>query len=263
MGDAVLTEVSDGIATVTLNHPDTLNALDTELSNALIEALDATGGDPAVRCVIITGAGRGFSAGADLQEVQRRIDAGEKLDPGEILRARYNPIVLGITEMPKPVIAAVNGAAAGAGASLALACDLRIASDKAKFLQAFIKIGLIPDSGAHYLLPRLVGYAKAMELALTGDTIAAEQALALGLVNRVVPHDELLAQARAWAEPFASGPTVAYGLTKKAMRFGATNDLAAVLDLEADLQDQAALTQDSAEGIASFIQKRPPRFEGK
>lgn len=263
MADIIQYEASDGIATITLNRPDSLNALNTEISHALIDVLGTVAQDATVRCVILTGAGRAFCSGADLAEAQERIDAGQRLDVSEILRDRYHRIIMGIVEMEKPVIAAVNGVAAGAGASLALACDLRVGSDKAKFLQAFIKIGLIPDSGANHLLPHLVGYAKAMELALTGDMIDADEALRLGLINRVVPAEDLLKEARAWAEPFASGPTRAYGLTKKAMRFGATNDLAATLDYEADLQDQAAMTHDSLEGIKSFIEKRPPTFEGR
>ncbi|HEX9712838.1 MAG TPA: enoyl-CoA hydratase-related protein [Actinomycetota bacterium] len=263
MSDTIIYDVSDGIATITLNRPDSLNALNTELSNAFIKAIGDAGSDLGVRAVIITGAGRAFCAGADLAEVQNQMEGGKQMRPDEILRTRYNPIVLGITEMPKPVIAAVNGAAAGAGSSVALACDIRIAGDKAKFLQAFIKIGLIPDSGAHWLLPRLVGQAKATELAITGETIDAEEALRIGMVNRVVPQAELLEQATAWAKRFATGPTVAYGLTKKAFRLAATADLSTVLDIEADLQAEAALTRDSVEGVVAFIEKRDATFEGR
>jgi len=263
MADVVRFEVADGIATLTLNRPDALNALNQELSDALIARLGEAGSDRSVRCVVLTGEGRAFSSGADLAEVERQIAEGGRIDPASILRKRYNPIIMSIVEMEKPVIAAVNGVAAGAGASLALACDMRIASDKARFFQAFVKIGLVPDSGATYLLPRLIGYQKALELALTGDIIDAEAALSLGLVNRVVPHDDLAKETKAWAEPFATGPTRAYALTKKAMRFGATNDVASTLDYEADLQQQAALTADSAEGISAFLQKREATFEGR
>lgn len=263
MGDVLHYDIDGGIATITMNRPDALNALDEDLSAALIDAIARAGSDLAVRCVVITGTGRAFSSGADLQEAKRRIEEGGNLSPGEILRTRYNPIVLGIVEMEKPVIAAVNGVAAGAGLSVALACDLRIASDQARFMQAFVKIGLVPDAGSNHFLPRLIGYAKALELSMTGDIIDAETALQLGLVNRVVPHDELMKQAREWAEPFATGPTRAYGLIKKAMRFGATNDLTPTLDYEPELQDQAALTRDANEGIRAFLEKRAATYEGR
>ncbi|HEX9774175.1 MAG TPA: enoyl-CoA hydratase-related protein [Actinomycetota bacterium] len=263
MTDVCLYERAGGIATITLNRPEALNALDESLSDGLIKALGDAGSDLGVRCVILTGAGRAFCSGADLQEAKKRIAEHGTMQPSEILRDRYNPIVRQIVEMEKPVIAAMNGIAAGAGASLALACDLRIASDKAGFMQAFVKIGLVPDAGANYFLPHLVGYQKALELALTGDVVGAEEAQRIGLVNRVVPHDDLMAQAHAFAEPFATGPTRAYALTKKAMRFGAVHDLTSVMDYEPDLQDQAALTADAREGIAAFVEKRAPRYDGR
>lgn len=263
VSDVIHSEIDAGIRTITMNRPDSLNALNQELSDALTEALDQAAADPQVRCVVITGAGRAFSSGADLADVQPTIEAGERFRPSEILRGRYHPFITRIVEMEKPVIAAVNGVAAGAGASLAYACDLRIASDKAKFFMAFIKIGLIPDAGSNYFLPRLVGYQKALELAMTGDIIDAQTALQIGLVNKVVPADELAAATRAFAEPLASGPTRAYALTKKSMRFGATQTLEATLDYEADLQDQAASTRDAIEGVTAFIQKRPAVYEGR
>lgn len=262
MSDVCLYEVTGGVATLTLNRPDSLNALNGELSDALAKGLEQAAGDLAVRCVVVTGAGRAFSSGADLAEAQQRFEGGGGLRPSEILRQRYHRIITAIVEMEKPAVAAVNGVAAGAGASLALACDVRVASDKARFIQAFIKIGLVPDSGANYLLPHLLGYGKALELALTGDTVDAEAALRLGLVNEVVPHDELATATKRWTDALATGPTKAYGLTKKAMRFGATHDLASTLDYEADLQDQAALTTDVAEGIRAFVEKRAPRYQG-
>ena len=263
MSAACLYDLEGAVATITLNRPDALNALNVDLSLALIDALARAAKDPAVRCVVITGAGRAFCSGADLAEAQQRIKEGGNLSPSQILRERYNPIITSIVEMEKPVIAAMNGIAAGAGASVALACDLRIASEKASFMQAFVRIGLVPDAGANYFLPQLVGFSKALEMALTGDLIDAETSLRLGLVNRVVAPENLMKEARAWAEPFASGPTRAYGLTKKAMRFGASNPLSAVLDYEPDLQDQAALSADAAEGIAAFVEKRAPNFGGK
>lgn len=262
MSDVCLYELDAGVATLTMNRPDSLNALNGDLSHALADALATAAADDSVRCVVITGAGRAFSSGADLAEAQERIAEFGNFLPSGILKEYYHPIINAIVTMEKPVIAAVNGIAAGAGLSVALACDLRIASEKAAFLQAFVRIGLIPDAGSNYFLPQLVGYAKALEMSLTGDIIDAETALRLGLVNRVVPVEELVKATREFAEPFATGPTRAYGLTKKAMRFGATNPLSAVLDYEPDLQDQAALTKDSVEGITAFLEKRAPNYKG-
>jgi 2-(1,2-epoxy-1,2-dihydrophenyl)acetyl-CoA isomerase len=216
-----------------------------------------------VRCVVITGAGRAFCSGADLADLEPAYRAGEKLDLSTFLRARYHLIILPIIEMEKPVIAAVNGIAAGAGASLAFACDIRIASDKARFMQAFVKVGLVPDSGANYFLPRLLGTTKALELAMTGDLIDSAEALRLGLVNRVVEHDRLAEEVRSWAEPFAHGPTRAYGLTKKAIHFGSTHALASTLEYEADLQAQLGLTADHREGVMAFLEKRAPSYQGR
>lgn len=263
MSDVLLTEITRGVATLTMNRPDALNALDEDLSYALRDALESAASDTAIRCVVVTGNGRAFSSGADLAEAKRRIEEGGNLTPSEILRKRYNPIVNAIVEMDKPVVAALNGVAAGAGASVALAADFRIASDKAAFMQAFIKIGLVPDAGATYFLPRLIGYARALELAMTGDLVDAQRALSLGLVNRVVPHDDLMRETHAFAATLAAGPTLAFGLTKKAMRFGATHELREALDFEPDLQDQAALTHDSAEGIQAFLEKRAPTYQGR
>ena len=260
MSDVIHTEIEGGVATITMNRPDALNALNQELSDGLNEALESAARDAAVRCVVLTGAGKGFSSGADLADVD--LDSGP-FRPSTILHGRYHRFVKTIVEMEKPVIASVNGVAAGAGCSLALACDMRIASDKARFFQAFIKIGLIPDSGANYLLPRLVGYQKALELAMGGEIIDAATALDIGLVNRVVPHDELADATRAWAAEFSAGPTRAYGLTKKAMRFGATHELYDTLNYEAELQDQVALTEDVVEGITAFTEKRKPDFKGR
>ena len=263
-GAPVLLEIDAGIATITLNRPKRLNALSEELTPALQEAIDTVATDPAVRCVIITATGRAFCAGADLADVQPFYERGETPDLGRFLRERYNPLILPIVKMEKPVIAAVNGVAAGAGASLALACDVVVLSETASFFQAFVKVGLIPDSGAHFLLPHLIGYRKALELAMTGDTIDANEAVRIGLANTVVPGEELLERTRKdWAIPFSTGPTRAYALMKQAMRFGATQPLEAVLDLEADLQSQISLTDDHREGISAFLEKRAPNFEGR
>lgn len=260
----VLFELDAGIATITLNRPKRLNALSSELTPALQEAIDRAASDRAIRCVILTGSGRAFCAGADLADVQPFYERGERPDLGRFLREAYNPLILPLVRMEKPVIAAVNGVAAGAGASLALACDIVIAAEDASFFQAFVKVGLIPDSGAHFLLPHLIGYRKALELAMTGDLLPAAEAQRIGLINAVVPGDELLTRVRKeWAEPFSTGPTRAYALMKQAMRFGATQSLEQVLDLEADLQSQISLTADHQEGITAFLEKRAPRFEGR
>ena len=261
--EAITYDVAAGVATITLNRPDSLNALNRQITEELHVSLSEAAGDPAVRCLLITGAGRGFSAGADLTQLEDSYRAGTPAPLGDMLRSGYNQIILPIVHMEKPVVAAVNGVAAGAGASLALACDFRIASDKARFFQAFIKIGLVQDSGASYFLPRLVGFAKAMELALLGDIIGAEDALRFGLVTKVVPHDTLADEARAFAERLAAGPTRALGLSKRALYFGVDNDLEQTMDFEADLQAQMALTADHMEGVRAFLEKREAKFEGR
>lgn len=257
------TAVENGVATLTLNRPDALNALNQEISDELAGALRAVAADPAVRCVVITGAGRAFSSGADLSDLAPFYAKGEKLDLATFLRDRYHPIIETLFGMDKPVIAAVNGVAAGAGASLALACDIRIASDKARFMQAFVKVGLVTDSGGSHLLPNLVGTAKAMELAMTGDVIDAAEALRIGLVTEVVPHDELEKATARWASAFATGPTRAYGAIRKAIRFGASHTLTETLDYEAELQSALGQSSDHVEAVRAFLEKREPRFEGK
>ncbi len=261
--ETVLYENSGGIATITLNRPDNLNALNSTLVVELQKVLSEAAGDPGVRCVVLTGAGRGFCAGADLAELEDAYKAGEPPALGDMLRARYHPVIEPIVNMEKPVVASVNGIAAGAGASLALACDFRIASDKAKFFQAFVKVGLVPDSGSTYFLPRLVGMAKATELAMLGDIVGAEESQRLGLVTKVVPADDLADETRAFAERLAAGPTRAYALGKKALRYGAVQSLENALDYEADLQNQIALTADHVEGVKAFMEKREPAFEGR
>ncbi|MGH2794422.1 MAG: enoyl-CoA hydratase-related protein [Actinomycetota bacterium] len=261
--ETVLYESDGGIATITLNRPDNLNSFDSTLIEELQKALAESAGDPDIRCVVITGAGRGFCAGADLAQIEDAYNAGQAPALGDMLRERYHPVILPIVNMEKPVVASVNGVAAGAGASLALACDFRIASDKAKFFQAFVKVGLVPDSGSTYFLPRLVGTAKAAALAMLGDIIGADEALRIGMVTKVVPADDLEKETRAFAERLAAGPTRSYALTKKALRFGAVQDLESSLEYEADLQNQIALTADHLEGVKAFMEKREPKFEGR
>lgn len=259
----VVTSIEGGVATLTLNRPDALNALNAEISDALAAALRAVAVDQTVRCVVLTGAGRAFSSGADLADLQPFYERGERLDLATFLRERYHPIIETLMGMDKPIIAAVNGVAAGAGASLALACDIRVASEKARFMQAFVKVGLVTDSGGSHLLPRLVGVGKALELAMTGDIIDAAEALRIGLVNEVVPADELEKATARWASSFATGPTRAYGAIRKAIRYGANHTLAQTLEFEAELQTGLGQSADHVEAVTAFLEKREPRFEGR
>jgi 2-(1,2-epoxy-1,2-dihydrophenyl)acetyl-CoA isomerase len=259
MTDGLRVDVDGPVATITLDRPEALNALTVEIKVALREELERIAADRGIRVVILTGAGRAFCAGQDLAERERPDAAPLDVE----LRERYNPIIRALRSMGQPVIAAVNGVAAGAGASLAFACDLRIAADDARFVLAFGRIGLVPDSGATWLLPRLIGSARAAEMALVGDPISADEALRIGLVSRVVKADELLAEARRLADRIATGAPVAVALTKGALERAATIDLETALDGEAKLQGIAGATTDHAEGRAAFREKRPPRFAGE
>ena len=256
--DGLRVEVDGAVATVTLDRPEALNALTVPMKLALREALESLADDRAVRAVILTGAGRAFSAGQDLAERDQPDAAPLDVE----LRERYNPIIRAIRSMGQPVIAAVNGVAAGAGASLAFACDLRICAEEARFVLAFGRIGLVPDSGATWFLPRLIGPAKAAELALVGDRVDAAEALRLGLVSRVVPADQLRIEARALADRIAEGAPLAIALTKEALQRSATIGLDEALEGEAKLQGIAGASADHAEGLAAFKEKRPPRFTG-
>jgi 2-(1,2-epoxy-1,2-dihydrophenyl)acetyl-CoA isomerase len=259
MTDGLRVDVDGPVATITLDRPEALNALTVPVKVALREALERLAVDRTVRAVILTGAGRAFCAGQDLAERERPDAAPLDVE----LRERYNPIILALRAMGQPVIAAVNGVAAGAGASIAFACDLRIAAEDARFVLAFGRLGLVPDSGATWFLPRIVGQARAAELALVGDPISAEEALRIGLVSRVVPNDELLPQARALADRIAAGAPMAVALTKGALERAATIDLETALEGEAKLQGIAGASADHAEGLAAFRGKRAPRFTGQ
>jgi 2-(1,2-epoxy-1,2-dihydrophenyl)acetyl-CoA isomerase len=259
MTDGLRVDVDRPVATLTLDRPEALNALTVAVKVALRDALEGIATDPAIRAVILTGAGRAFCAGQDLAEREQPDAAPLDVE----LRERYHPIIRAIRSMGQPVIAAVNGVAAGAGASLAFACDLRIASADARFVLAFGKIGLVPDSGATWFLPRLVGAARAAELALVGDPVSAEEALRMGLVSRVVPADGLLAEARSVADRIAAGAPIANALTKQVLGRSWSIDLDEGLEAEAALQGIAGATADHAEGLAAFREKRPPRFTGE
>jgi 2-(1,2-epoxy-1,2-dihydrophenyl)acetyl-CoA isomerase len=261
---SLLYETDHGVATITLNRPAVLNAIDQQMIEDLQATLDAVKDDAGLRAVVLTGAGRGFCSGADLK-ARQRVKPGEAppASEAERLRRTLNPLILAIRTIEKPFIAAVNGVAAGAGCNLALACDLVLASDQARFGNVFTRIGLIPDCGGHFFLPRLVGFHKAAELMFTGDIIGAEEALRLGLINRVVPHLELTKEARTLAERLAQGPTRAIGLCKRTLNLGVTADLATVLEAEAEGQGLARQTEDHWEGVQAFLEKRPARFSGR
>ena len=245
-----------GVQTIALNRPDVLNALNAATHEGLAAALEEAR-DPEVRAVVITGAGRGFCVGQDLTEFREAPG-----DIGERLRGHYHPNILAIRALDKPVIAAVNGAAAGAGLSLACACDLRLAAESASFVPAFIGIGLIPDSGSTFFIARLLGQARAFEWMTSNRKLTAAEALEWGLVSEVVPADGLAGRVAEVAATYASGPTRGYAMTKRLFDAAPLNTLEQQLELEAELQSEATNTKDFAEGVAAFLEKRPPRFRG-
>lgn len=258
----ILLQIADGVALITLNRPDKLNAFTEAMHGELAHAFDRIELDRAIRAVVLTGAGRGFCAGQDLGD--RVMGEGDDpVDLGETLDRLYNPLIRRLQKLERPVIAAVNGVAAGAGANLALACDLVVAARSAKFIQAFCRLGLVPDSGGTFFLPRLVGSGRAMGLALLGEPLPAEQAEEWGLIWRAVDDDRLMEEAGALALHLAAQPTRGLGLIKRAIHAAAHHSLDQQLDLERDLQREAGHTEDYREGVAAFMEKRPAAFKGR
>lgn len=249
------------MATITLNRPEARNALTTELKAGLLDALQTASADELIRSVVVTGAGQAFCAGQDLREHGDLLSRGGS--PLETVRQHYNPIVTLITSMPKPVIAALPGVAAGAGASLAFACDFRIAARRASFMMAFARVGLSADTGASWTLQRLVGTARAAEMLMLAEPISAAAALALGLVTKVVDDGELPGQTRELAVRLAAGPTAAYGAIKESLRYSAEHGLGESLEKEAELQDRLGSTADHQEATAAFLNKAQPVFLGR
>jgi 2-(1,2-epoxy-1,2-dihydrophenyl)acetyl-CoA isomerase len=256
----ILYESSNGVATITLNRPERRNALTREMLRELYGAFGRAAADSTVRAIVLTGAGKGFCAGQDLSIFDGPA-SGEQVRTTVL--EHYKPVVLRMCTLEKPIIGAIHGAAAGAGASLALACDLRIMADDAYLLQAFSNIGLVPDAGSCWFLARQVGYSRAFEIAAEGERIPAHRCLELGLANRVAPADSLLAEAHTWAHKLAQRPTLALGLTKRAMTAATVQDLERIIDLEAELQVAAAQSDDHREGVAAFLEKRQPVFQGR
>lgn len=257
----VLVDKRAGYRVITLNRPQRLNSFTETMHIALKAAIAEAEADKECRALLLTGAGRAFCAGQDLND--RLAKPGEKIVLGQTLEDHYNPLVRKLRALPFPVVCAVNGTAAGAGANIALACDIVIAAKSASFLQAFAKIGLVPDSGGTYVLPRLVGMARARALTLLAEPVPAEKAEAWGMIWKCVPDEELIAEAGRICTLFASGPTYGYSLIKQALDASQTNSLDAQLDLERDLQRQAGEHPDYAEGVRAFMEKRAPNFTGR
>ncbi|MDQ0269643.1 enoyl-CoA hydratase-related protein [Cytobacillus purgationiresistens] len=257
MYETIKYEVINRVAWITLNRPDKLNAFTAQMNKDLKQSIKLASRSMEVRCIVLTGEGRGFCSGQDLAGVN------EDMDHGEVLRALYNPMIMEIHQCEKPVIAAVNGVAAGAGMSLALACDFRLLSERASFVEAFIHVGLVPDAGNLYYLPKLIGHAKALELAIMGEKVSAFQAEELGLANKVYPEELWRDEVASYAERLASMPTAAISLIKKNLKSSWNITLEDSLEKDAQAQRIAGLTSDHKEGVNAFIEKRKPVFQGR
>ncbi len=258
----IQTTLSNGIFTITLNRPDKLNSFVFEMADQLKEALHKADSNDEIRCVLLTGSGRAFCAGQDLAEATEVSDDPDR-DLSEIVHHTYIPIIKGIRELEKPVVCAVNGTAAGAGANIALACDIVIASEEAGFIQSFSQIGLIPDSGGTYILPRLIGLARATALTFLGEKVSAQEAAEMGMIWKAYPADQFMEEAQNIASKLAKMPTRGFGLTKRGFNAGFSNSLEEQMKLEAKLQATAGETHDYNEGVKAFMEKRKPDFKGK
>ena len=259
MSEVILSALDAGVLTLTLNRPEALNALNRDMTQALRDSMEAAARDQGVGAVIVTGAGRAFCAGADLKDVVARREAGER-DLGNDLRTNYTPLIRAMRACPKPVIAAINGTAAGAGLSLALACDLRIAAAGASLIVVFVRVGLVPDAGSLFFLTRMLGLSKATELAMSGDPLTVEDAQKLGLVAAVLPPEQLAAAALDRARRLSDGPRQTYALIKHGLERALDLDLEQAMELESQLQSVAAETTDAKEAIQAFVEKRKPQF---
>ena len=255
----ILTEINGSVARITLNRPEKYNSMDWDTAKALQDALDTAEQDDAVRCIVITGAGKGFCAGQDLGQASNPDD----IDFAKLVEEQYNAIIRRLRKIEKPIVAAVNGVAAGAGANIALACDIVVATESASFVQAFSKISLIPDSGGTFFLPRLVGLGRALALTMLAEKVSANEAAQMGMIWRAYPDESFAEEVEKLAANLSSLPTKALGLTKKAMNSAFENSLEQQLAVEKELQVEAGATQDFREGVAAFLEKRKPVFNGK
>ncbi len=258
----LLIHQEEGVLTITMNRPEVLNSFNDSMLEELTEAVETAASDEAIRCVVLMGAGRAFGAGQDLSGFSAVQDNGEPLKVSEHLK-KYHRLIKSMRAMPKPVVGAIRGVAAGISCNVALACDLRIASDNARFIEAFARIGLVPDGGGAYFLPRLVGLGKAMEMCLLTDEVSGPDAERIGLVTKCVPVDEFPGTVAAFAKRLANGPTRSYGLIKQLLYKSMEIDLQASFDLEGQLQDEAFTTADHKEGVTAFLQKRPAQYTGR
>lgn len=257
--NSIVLEIKNGVATITLNRPEVFNSFNREMALLLQDTLDVCEKNDEVRAIVLTGNGKAFCAGQDLKEV-----TSAELNPGfkKILEEHYNPIITRIRSIKKPIIGAINGVAAGAGANIALACDIVVAHEKVSFIQAFSLIGLVPDSGGTFFLPRLIGFQKALALAMLGDKVSAEEAEKIGMIYKILPLESFESEVNDLAIKLANMPTKALGMIKELFNKSMTNDLEAQLALESKLQIEAAQTEDYAEGVTAFVEKRKPEFKG-